>query len=103
MRIPEDIPADILQAGSKYLGDDWYLAPVACDSDLEWRVSMAHQEIELIYDNYTSETPSLSEEDQKKVAEFVEELGACMTLREFIRTLPAWNGGWPTEAEIDSG
>ena len=102
MRIPEDIPAEILESGSKYLWDDWYLTPVACDSDLECRVSMAHQEIEIIWDRY-SEGSLLSEEDQKKVSDLEEALDACMALREFIRTLPAWNGGWPTEAEIDSG
>ena len=63
-------------------------------------MSIAHQEIEIIYDNYASENSFLSEEDQKKMAEFVDELGARMALREFIRTLPAWNGGWPNEAEI---
>ena len=102
MRIPEDIPAEILQAGSKHLWPDWYLSPVYCDSELEWRVSMAHQEIEIIWDRY-SEGSLLSEEDQKKVSDLEEALDACMALREFIRTLPAWNGGWPTEAEMDSG
>ena len=102
MRIPEDIPAEILQAGSKHLWTDWYLTPVACDSELEWRASMAHQEIDIIYDRYASETSSPSEEDQRKVSDLEGELDACMALRKFIRTLPAWNGGWPTDAEISS-
>ena len=102
MRIPEDIPPHFLEWGAKYLWDDWYLTPVSCDHQLEWRYSMADQSIDIIYGDRTPESSSLSEEEQKKISNLEEEAGACYALREFIRTLPAWNGGWPTDAEISS-
>jgi len=97
MRLPEDIPADILEWGIKHFGEQWWESPTYVWDHSRDDINQLYTELDIV-DESGRQTLG-DEKADRRIQELMDEINELDSLSSFVRKLPTWNNGWPSDAE----